>query len=1099
MALCPLRWKLLISSCALMLILSSLVGAEVPGINAQRREFFEQKVRPLLVQHCYECHSEQAEKLHANLYLDNGSDILAGGDSGPAVVPGNLDESLLISAVRYESFEMPPRGKLSPAEIKTLERWVTEGAYWPDSKVTRGKPDEFDWMSRKKSHWAWQSLRQTVPPSTKAKRWPRGDVDRFILSRLEAAGLQPAVPADKAVLIRRLYFDLIGLPPTAAEISAFINDENPLAYERLVDDLLSSKQFGEKWARHWLDLVRYGETCGHEFDYPLPDAYQYRDYVIRALNEDVPYDQFVVEHLAGDLLENPRRNPETGVNESIIGTGFWFLGEAVHSPTDVRADEADRVDNQIDVMCKTFLGLTVGCARCHDHKFDPIPTADYYSLAGFLQSSRRQRAMLDPHQKIEKSARRLEKLAAQVDQVLSNVKPNDARPQLLEAYLQAVLEIREQPDRFAAVCQEHNLQAKVMQRLIDRLESDVVNQPTHPLFVWRNLVEATDGNADYATRCGELSEKLTAIQAKAETSEAEIQWFSEFADEDFSDWYVTGEAFGAGPTQAGQAARDWTVPEFAPPGIVDSGRLGRRLQGVLRSPTFVLQHQQIHYRMCSDQARIRLIVDGYVMDQFNALLFADNTLETVDTKGQWKWVTQSRDLGHYLGHRAHIEIIDHNDGFAAVDRIGFSDQGPPVDPPHALNLQLLERNPSSQRQLATAYQAELDAVLRRLSAGDLSGADLELINCLLEIGVLQVDDQQLTELRSKRKGIEQPIPVPMFVMAMEDGDGEDERLHIRGSHRNLGEAVPRRMLLAIAGEEQPAIANGSGRRLLAERFVDPVNPFVSRVQVNRVWHHLFGRGIVPSVDDFGVMGQSPSHPRLLDWLAGDFIANGWSVKHLIRQIVLSNTYQMSSLHEGDDKVQIVDPDNRLLHKAPLRRLQAESIRDALLSISGRLDPKLYGPSVSVYLSPFMEGRGRPQSGPLDGDGRRSIYIRIQRNFLAPMMLTFDMPSPFNTMGRRSSSNVPSQSLIMMNDPFVWQQAERWAKRLLEQQSADVSSRITEAFENGIGRPPSSAQRSRLQQFVEQQAETYQSSVHDLRVWTDVCHAIMNLKEFIYLN
>ncbi|MGE3820004.1 MAG: DUF1549 domain-containing protein, partial [Isosphaeraceae bacterium] len=366
------------------------LASEPPTFDASALEFFESKVRPILVNRCQTCHGP--EKRKGGLRLDSRATILEGGDSGPAAVEGRPEESLLIEAIGYaEAIQMPPKSRLPEAEIATLNRWVAMGLPWSGptgtdpSKATVSQ-DAFDLDERKAAHWAWRPIGDPPPPEVADPDWPAGTIDRFILAKLDAAGLSPASPADPRVLIRRLTFDLTGLPPTPEEITAFLDDRGPDAVERLVDRLLASPRFGERWGRHWLDLVRFAETRGHEFDPLIPNAWRYRDYVARALNADVPYDQFVTEHIAGDLVPSPRIDPATGANESILGTGFWFLGEEVHSPVDVRQDETDRMDNRLDVMAKTFLGLTVACARCHDHKFDPIPQSDYYALTGFLIS-----------------------------------------------------------------------------------------------------------------------------------------------------------------------------------------------------------------------------------------------------------------------------------------------------------------------------------------------------------------------------------------------------------------------------------------------------------------------------------------------------------------------------------------------------------------------------------------------------------------------------------------------------------------------------------------------------------------------------------------
>jgi hypothetical protein len=1060
-----------------------------PKAGVENVEFFEKRIRPLLVDACYSCHSRSAKRLEAGLYLDRHSGLLSGGDSGPAVVPGDPDASLIIEAVRYESFEMPPSGKLPQEKIEDLERWVAMGAPWPREEPLSDATlsPTFDWQERKRQHWSWQPIAEVQPPAVADTSWPQGPIDQFILAKLEAKHLSPAPTADGRTLARRLYFDLIGLPPTPAQVQAFLDDPRPDAYRQLVDRLLDSEHFGEKWARHWLDLVRFAETHGHEFDYPIHHAYQYRDYVIRAWNADVPYDQFITEHIAGDLLENPRRHPEEGFNESMIGTGFWFLGEAVHAPTDVRGDEAIRIDNQIDVMSKTFLGLTVACARCHDHKFDPISAEDYYALAGFLQSSCRQEAMLDAGGKIAEAARKIRSVRREADE-------------RLVAGLQAgTLDGHAFAAGLLAACGE-GADSDDAKRWVEALAEPTL-QPAHPLYVWSQLVGHDPRQAEqgFVASRQRLAAEFMKLEQRAVESRQQTAVLQDFDGPTADGWRSTGEAFDAQPTGSGQwdgARRD---DGFVRPGVIHSGLSSGKLRGVLRSPTFTITHPKIHYRLNARDARIRLIIDGYFMDEFNGLLFRDANLKNIDTSGEFRWQTQAGDLKNHLGRTAWIEIMDHGDGFAAVDEVCFSDGNPPLDRPCPLGLQIVtDQNVDSVEQLAAAYGRAWDDALKAVGNGSADPPRTALLNWALRHGL--VAKEKLTEsFRKKTSEIEASIGTPIPVLAITDGTGEDAAVHIRGSHENLGDVVPRRLLVAIAGQEQEPLTEGSGRLELARRITEPANPFPSRVMVNRLWHHLFGRGIVPSVDDFGKMGQPPTHPKLLDWLARDFMQHNWSLKHAIRQMVLSSTYRMSS-HPAtaDSRAEEVDPKNELFHRMPVRRLQAEAIRDAMLAVSGRLDAAMYGPSVPVHLTPFMEGRGRPSSGPLDGHGRRSIYIGIRRNFLSPMMLTFDMPSPFSTMGRRSVSNVPAQSLILMNDPFVIAQARLWAERVLAEHDAK-DARITAIFESALSRPPSDRQRERAERFLQQQADLYAAAADDVRLWTDLCHAVLNMKEFIYLN
>ncbi len=1081
--------------------------------TSEESEFFEKQIRPVLVEHCYECHSGKSKRLEAGLRLDSRAAVLAGGDSGPAIVPGKPDESLLVEAIRYESFEMPPRGRLPDEAVQLLVKWTEMGAPWPDQpdsgEVVR---EAMDWRRRKAEHWSWQPIRKCDPPAVNDGAWPAGEIDRFILARLEEKNLTPAPQADRRTLIRRAYFDLIGLPPTTEQVEAFAADDSPEAYDRIVDQLLDSDHFGEKWARHWMDLVRYAETHGHEFDYPIHHAWRYRDYLIRAFNADVAYDQLITEHLAGDLLENPRRHPTEGFNESIIGTGFWFLGEAVHAPTDVRGDEAIRIDNQIDVMTKTFLGLTVGCARCHDHKFDPIPTEDYYALTGFLQSSRRQEAMLDPHGRIAAAADSLRELRRAGDAALSEAIDRSA----VDAgrFASGLLAAREAIARSSGgdeampsgevlreVGSRHGMDGESVGRWVAALRDPAIRESAHPLFGWSRLADgaASADESEFAAARDRLAAELTRQTQQVEANNAPTVLFEDFETGIPNGWNATGEAFAAVPTTARQWDSASRTDQPVQPGLVHGGLASSRLHGVLRSPTFTITHPAIHYRLNAKNVTIRLVIDGYFMVMFHGLLFGGVELKNVDTEGRFAWKTQGGDLSHYIGHRAHLEIIDQGDGFAALDEIRFSDGPVPRDAPSRLACGAVGGGVDSIASLARSYGATWSECVDRWRDGSADREDVALLAWAVQhrLAIPRVD--VTAEFSQRMAEIEAELPAPTHALAMTDGTGEDDRVHIRGSHKNFGGTVPRRLLLALGGEDQPLIREGSGRLELARRITDPSNPFPSRVMVNRLWHHLFGRGIVPSVDDFGVMGQPPTHPELLDWLAADFQGNGWSIKHTIRKIVTSSTYRMSSKPGSDGgRGEQIDPNNELLHRMPKRRLQAEAIRDAMLAVSGRLDLTMYGPSVPVHLTSFMEGRGRPGSGPLDGNGRRSVYIEVRRNFLSPMMLTFDMPSPFNTMGRRSVSNVPAQSLILMNDPFVISQARLWAERMLGEFSS-TDERISAMFLAALAQPPTESQLDRARQFLDEQARLAGTAPDDVRVWADLAHMLLNMKEFVYLN
>ncbi len=1073
-------------------------------------EFFEKKIRPLLVEQCYSCHSANAKKLKGGLKLDSREAMLKGGETGSAVVPGEPLKSHLIDAISYKNVDllMPPKAKLPDAAIADLTKWIKDGAAWPSGAATK-KEDKayvFDLQKRKREHWAWQPINPGLPPAIKNAARAPSAIDRLLNLKLAEKGLIAAAKAEPRVILRRLSFDIVGVPPAIDMVREFEKSyaANPqLAIETAVDQLLASPQFGERWGRHWLDLMRYAESRGHEFDYNVPNAFQYRDYVIRALNADVPYDKFTQEHLAGDLLPSPRLHPKDGYNESILGTGFWFLGEQLHSPVDICQDRADRLDNQLDVMTKAFLGLTVACARCHDHKFDAISAKDYYALAGFLESSSYRLVPFETMEHNRKVMGELWKLREQ-HRAKTYSKADAARHEAqlanLEDYLEEALAILRKTPSAVPAATRAKLETDRIDRWVNHLRAAVKDRrdPFH----------------HYA--CDALGMVTPARPVKGQTKTSVVIDYQNCPPES---WMPDGFAFGPGPVQVGMndgygiateasAEFDMIWSDLKASGSENEpGNVGRMMRAgkTIRTPKFDIENGLVHVRV-RGAGMIYAAVEGYIM---MAGPLHGNLVSTFKVGPDFRWHTI--DLSVYKGRRVHLEFTPEGSDFALARAI--QSVAPPVDDELDTPLEVNEwsgvKGPVTPKQHSARLRSHLAVAFAAVARGTPTRIDAHRVNWfrkhldlfrtkqpipLQELGISldggwtfarDADNRRMSKLL-------EPAGLPRLdsklAPAILDGNAVNERVFIRGNYKTPGEAAPRRLLEALVGPGEIKSDHGSGRLELARQMTDPAtNPFFTRVYVNRVWHHLFGRGIVGSVDNFGVLGEAPTHPELLDYLADQFARDGYSLKKMIRHMVLTDAYQRSS-RPSDDAVK-VDPANLYLQHARVRRLEGEAIRDALLSVSGRLDSRMYGPSVPVHLTDFQQGRGRPGSGPLDGAGRRSVYLSVRRNFLSPFLLAFDTPTPFSTVGRRTVSNVPAQALILLNDPFVHQQTDLWAKRILAEPGT-TDERLARMYLASFGRIPTTVELAACREFV---------TSNDQAAWANLAHVLVNAKEFIFLE
>jgi hypothetical protein len=802
--------------------------------------FFEAKIRPVLAKNCYGCHGGDLKSPMGGLFLDTRNGILTGGKSGPAIVPGNPDESLLIRAVRYQGRKMPPAGPLDAAVVADLVKWVSMGAPDPRQAAPAASTSSID-IEKGRKYWAFQPPVKPAPAKVRDANWPASPVDRYVLAGMESKHLGPVADADRATWLRRVTLDLAGLPPTLEEIDAFASDTSKNAYAKVVDRLLASPRFGERWGRHWLDVARYADTVGRGRNYAFPLAWRYRDWVIEATNSDMPYDEFVREQVAGDLL--PSSTPAQR-NRQLTATGFLALGAVDLDEQNPTLFQMDQVDEKINVTARAFMGVTVGCARCHDHKFDPIPTADYYALAGIFRST----------------------------DTLSGLQ---RRP-------------RDNASFFSV-----NLLAT-----LSRAPGEAA-----PVFL-----PDPRQHAEY--------DRLTAALAELNRNTRRPG---------------PGQKGGAPQTNAGQMA--------------------------------------------------------------GGMAMSDATMATA--------------------------------------QIGMAQNIP-----------------------------------------GRKGANVQ-----------QTAQQQLRQQVTQILGQLDQFPLPEdLVMAVRDNPRPaDCEVFIHGEVKDLGPRVPRGFLQVMSrpGDSLRIDSGESGRLELAQWLTRSDNPTTARVAVNRIWAHLFGRGIVGTVDNFGKMGEAPSNQQLLDYLAVQFVQEGWSTKKMIRELVLSRTYRLSASASARDEK--VDPDNVYLWRANRQRLEVEPIRDSLLMIAGQLDSNEPAPPSQNFRrsTPVGGGRGGQMQDYSSTMRNRTVYLPVVRNFLPDMLETFDFPEPSESKSVREVTTVPSQALFLMNSRFVIDQARNAAAHLLAEELATPQDRVNRAYRQVFGRTATAAEVNRSLVFIHAaQEEAQQQAAAD---------------------
>jgi len=986
-------------------LVSAVEAADSPGRD-EGIEFFETKIAPILKRRCFECHSHDSGKAKGGLVLDSRRGWEKGGSEGAAIVPGKPDESLLLKAVRYRNYEMPPDRQLPATEISLLEQWIRMGAPDPrESRSPRRDPAKL---------WALQPITKPAVPEVRDAAWTRDEIDAFILAKLEAEGLRPSADSDPYMLLRRVTFDLTGLPPAPDEIRAFTDDQSEYAYERVVDRLLDSPGFGDHWARHWFDLSCYADLADIQGNVLIRDAWRYRDYVIAAFNSDKPLDRFIHEQIAGDQL--PYESDEQR-REQIIATGYLAIGPWTLQNYIKKQLDADVVDHQIDRIGRTFLAQTISCARCHDHKFDPVPTADYYALAGVFHST----------------------LTTSYD-----------GPGVWSAITEVRLpDLKRSPDDQATrqeMLADLRSQRQTLQAELTSLLIKIPGGSDANVLTLRKPIAANDKDTNYDLSF-DAGPSVWAGATQRTTAADGLQ--IDLLREDGS--VLVGFRHAPGPWSGTKNAQRLKPVRFTYTG---DGTGSVRIRVTSATPG------SSKFGGAIDDLRVSAGSRTFFFDDFDGLRRGPIKGAQADTK--LTVFAKAIVPGWTGGGLNHSHAIDLGNGDYAIQFYGGGEKG------------LAAARPVTRSEKkAHARVVELDKQLKDLAAK-----------------IAQAEKANAPEHALAVRDVDEPVDSPIYR---------------RGDFQNLGDMVPRGFLSAVSTSTSYSVPHGtSGRLQLAGWLTDSQNPLTSRVLVNRIWHHVFGKGLVRTVDYFGVHGESPSHPELLDFLANRMrVEDGWSLKKTIRRMVLSRTYQMASTHNF--KAAEADPDNRLMWQMPRRRLTAESIRDAMLVTSGQFDPNRGGPSLGLELKGNIRGAGGNVNPPTWGNkipdyvkNRRTVYLPFLRKRPEgelEILSVFDFPHPNDILGARPKTTVATQALFLLNAPFVKQQAAALAGRLSKHEPEDERARIDRLYLLTTSRPAASDEIETALSFLNQCTDDLMGNRS--AAWTQLCHAMLGSNGFLF--
>lgn len=1005
------------------MVLVGMLPAVLHAADDKGIQFFEQKIRPVLVQHCESCHSvaaQKTKKLKGDLFLDSAAGIAKGGESGPLLLKGKPAESLLIKALKHDGLEMPPSGKLPDTIIADFTRWIDLGAPDPRSNETVVQPKRTINLDQGKLWWAFQPLRSpTLPDATRP-------IDGFILQAQRAHGLAPNKPASREKLIRRAYFDLIGLPPTPEQVAAFLSDQSPQAFEKVVDSLLANPGYGERWGRHWLDAARFAESGGYEFDGFRPGAYHYRDWVIRALNKDLPYHEFIRMQLAGDIMAP---NDIDGA----AATGFLVAGPY---PGQITAKTVERIRyDQLDDMMMTIggsmLGLTLGCVRCHEHKYDPIPHQDYYAIASSLARTVQGQRTLD-----------IDPVATEIAQDKHQI----AHEKLVAAL--AAFTAKDLPTRFATW-----------------RGKELANQP--PAVHWQTLepigweadrsylkelplgIIAHDGLLNPGTRVRQRGQRRNVGN-----------------DEQYRLTFQTHQ----------KNLQSFRLDTFTHPSLPNRG------PGLNGNGNFQLTDFKISARPLDPKAKdapINLKLKpvfaafedkgqplAHAVDDKPATAWVVNTTAKKDNAAIFELETPL--AGFAGGTELLVELKFRELGIGRL-RLSLSVEPNPATWAGDITTQHL----GEIRAIAAAFPKEMPDPIRLSLARWFAPYDAETARLFHAVHdhAASAPRPNLSEVYTTTTG------------------GQDVYFLRRGEVDNKqGKAEPGflQVLWRSDTPAKPATTTPpvDPRLALAQWMTDTdrgAGPLLARVIVNRLWQHHFDKGLVGTPNDFGMQGDRPTHPDLLEYLAHELVRGNWKLKPIHKALMLSAVYQQS--HEVDPDHLKRDPANKYMWHFQPHRLEAETIRDALLAVGGNLDPSMFGPSV------------------LENSARRSIYLRVKRSELLPIMTMFDAPEPTQSIGERSVTTVPTQALAMMNSPLVRQQAEKLAARIKPAKDAPLSTSIDQAYRITLGRPPSNIEQSRMLAFIDQQRAAMGGHTPQAtdKAMIEFCHVLLCLNEFVYID